>query len=221
MSRTRDCSELIEQQRRLAREVITRDEIQWPPRRIAAVDAAFPRDSGQVRAAAVLMDFPSMEPVSQQVAQVPVTLPYIPGLLSFRELPAILQAIDQLPEQPDVVLCDGQGLAHPRRFGIACHLGVATGLATVGVGKSRLCGEFSEPGLEKGDCAPLMDGQDRIGMVVRTRSHVRPLFVSAGHRLSLETAVRLVLETTSRYRLPDPIRAADRLAGQSSATCSR
>lgn len=214
-------AQLMALQRELAQQVDCANRLDWPPRRIAAVDAAFP-DGGQItRAAAVLFGFPELECLASAVSERPTRLPYIPGLLSFRELPAILTALEQLPQTADVVLCDGQGIAHPRRFGIACHLGVETGLPTIGVGKSRLCGHYREPAGEKGSTEALMDGDDQIGMVVRTRSGVKPLFVSIGHRVNLETAVRLTLACVARYRLPEPIRAADRLADQPSARCSR
>lgn len=223
---------LIERQRVLAKRVIERDELPDPPRWVAGVDAAFPDQGRTTRAAAVLMRFPGLETVAEAVHEQATVLPYIPGLLSFRELPAVVEALARLPARPDLVLCDGQGRAHPRRFGIACHLGVSTGLATVGVGKTRLCGEHAEPGPEKGETAELIDGDELIGRVLRSRCGVRPVYVSVGHRVSLDTATRLVLACTPRFRLPEPIRRADRLAGsrelssattaaQSSSRCSR
>lgn len=205
---------LIELQRQLASEVITVDDLPDSINCVAGVDAAFPRGRGITRAAAVLMSFPALELIEQAVVEVPTTLPYIPGLLSFRELPAVLVALERLSKTPDLVLCDGQGRAHPRRFGIACHLGVETGLATIGVAKSRLCGRHDEPGSDKGARSLLLDDGETIGMVLRTRDRVRPLYVSSGHRISLDTAADLVLACCSRYRLPEPIRMADRLAGQ-------
>jgi deoxyribonuclease V len=209
-----DTRALIERQRELARRVIDRDDLRRPPRLVAGVDAAFPDRGRTTRAAAVLMRFPDLEPIDEAVFEQATTLPYIPGLLSFRELPAILGALERLSIPPELVLCDGQGRAHPRRFGIACHLGVTTGLATIGVGKSRLCGRHEEPGTEKGAAVDLFDGDEVIARVVRTRSRVRPVYVSAGHRVSLATAVDLVLACTPRYRLPEPVRRADRLAGK-------
>lgn len=224
--------QLIELQRVLAARVIERDELPDPPRWVAGVDAAFPDRGRTTRAAAVLMRFPGLETVAEAVHEQATVLPYIPGLLSFRELPAVVEALERLPALPDLVLCDGQGRAHPRRFGIACHLGVSTGLATIGVGKTRLCGRHAEPGTEKGESAELIDGDQRIGRVLRSRSGVRPIYISVGHRVSLDTATRLVLACTPRFRLPEPIRRADRLAGsreqaggvvaaQSSSRCSR
>jgi deoxyribonuclease V len=205
--------QLIAEQRRLAGAVVARDpaaaSIQW----VAGVDAAFPRGGEITRGAAVLMRWPSLETVDQAVVERPTELPYIPGLLSFRELPAIEAALDALRREPDLVFCDGQGIAHPRRFGIACHLGVKRGLRTIGVGKSRLCGHHDLPGEERGGQAALMDGSERLGTVLRTRSKVKPVFVSIGHGISLTRAVALTLEAAPRYRLPEPIRAADKLAG--------
>ncbi len=211
----------MERQRGLAKQVIERDDLRLPPGLVAGVDAAFPDQGRTTRAAAVLMRFPDLEPVEEVVHEQATELPYIPGLLSFRELPAILGALDRLSLPPDLVLCDGQGRAHPRRFGIACHLGVITGLATIGVGKSRLCGRHEEPGPEKGDAVDLLDEDELIGRVLRSRRRVRPVYISVGHRVSLQTAVELVLACTPKYRLPEPVRLADRLAGQSSARCSR
>lgn len=213
-------ADLIRQQRELATRVDRRNHLAWPPKRVAAVDCAFPDRGRLTRAAAVLFDFENAKCVAEAVSEIPTPLPYIPGLLSFRELPAVQSALEQLPECADVVLCDGQGIAHPRRFGIACHLGVVTGLPTVGVAKSHLCGQHGEPHRNKGSFAPLIDREERVGVVLRTRTGVRPLFVSIGHRIDLNTAVRLTLACTGRFRLPEPIRAADRLAG-GQARCSR
>jgi deoxyribonuclease V len=181
---------------------------------VAGTDVGFP-DGGRItRAAAVLLAYPSLELVDQAVVHLPTRFPYVPGLLSFREVPALLDALAQLRHAPDCILCDGQGLAHPRRFGLACHLGVLTDLPTIGVGKSRLCGDFIEPGPRRGDASPLRDQGERIGMVLRTREGVRPVFVSIGHRMSLPQAVRVTLTCTPRYRLPETTRLADRIASR-------
>lgn len=209
-----DTAGLIRRQKELARRVIDYDDLDRPPCLVAAVDAAFPDGGRTTRAAAVLVDFPSLAIVDEATCERPTELPYIPGLLSFRELPAVLEALGRLGRTPDVVLCDGQGIAHPRRFGIACHLGVETGLVTVGVAKSRLCGDHDEPGPRKGERTPLVDGNERIGMVVRSRDNVRPIYVSTGHRIGCDSAVELVLACTTRYRLPDPIRRADQLSAR-------
>ncbi|MBA1149581.1 deoxyribonuclease V [Ectothiorhodospiraceae bacterium WFHF3C12] len=179
---------------------------------VAGIDVGFEDGGRTVRAAAVVLGFPELEPVTEALARVPTAFPYVPGLLSFRELPGVLAALESLTVTPDLLLCDGQGIAHPRRLGIAAHLGVITGFATIGVGKSRLIGRHDDPGPEKGDRAPLMDGEERIGTVLRTRRNVKPLFISPGYRVNQDEAVDWVLACTPRYRLPEPIRAADRLA---------
>jgi deoxyribonuclease V len=179
---------------------------------LAALDIAF-RDGGRTTvAAAVLIRLPALAPAAEAVIERPTRFPYVPGLLSFRELPAGLAALEALGRTPDAVLCDGQGYAHPRRFGLACHLGLALDLPTVGVAKSRLIGSHAEPGPARGDRMPLLDGEEVIGAVLRSRSGVRPLYVSIGHRLSLESALALVLRATGRFRLPEPLRLADRLS---------
>jgi deoxyribonuclease V len=198
-------------QRRLAVLVETRDRL-GPVRWVAGVDVGF-EDQGRVtRAAVAVLYFPSLETKEQAIARRPTQFPYIPGLLSFREIPAILAAMDGLTQQPDLVLCDGQGIAHPRRFGIACHLGVLTDIPTVGVAKSRLTGRHREVPENKGRWVPLSDQGDNIGAVLRTRDRVKPLYISTGHRVGLETAIRYVLGCTTRYRLPETTRQAHRLA---------
>jgi deoxyribonuclease V len=143
--------------------------------------------------------------------------PYVPGLLSFRESPAVLAAFRRLRTRPQAVLCDGQGLAHPRRFGLACHVGLWLGLATVGCAKSRLCGDYVPPGPKRGSVSPLMLDGTQLGVVLRTRDNVRPVFVSPGHLCDVEGAWRLVLATCGPYRLPEPIRAAHQLVTQEAA----
>ncbi|MCU0842578.1 MAG: deoxyribonuclease V [Thiobacillaceae bacterium] len=181
-------------------------------RRVAGVDVGF-EDGGRVtRAAVAVLAFPDLAPVDEAVARLATRFPYVPGLLSFRELPAVLAALEGLRARPDVFLCDGQGLAHPRRFGIACHLGVLTDTPSIGVAKTRLTGSHAEPPAERGGWTPLTDGGEVIGAVLRSRGGVKPLYVSVGHRVCLETAVRLVLACTTRYRLPETTRRAHRLA---------
>lgn len=179
---------------------------------VAGVDVGFEEGGRLTRAAVVVLAYPSLQPVDRAVARLPTRFPYVPGLLSFRELPAVLAAIEGLKVQPDVYLCDGQGLAHPRRLGIACHLGVLLNAPSIGVAKTRLIGSHAEPAQEKGGWAPLMDGEEVIGAVLRTRTGVKPLYVSSGHRVCLDTAIRLVLACTTRYRLPETTRLAHRLA---------
>jgi deoxyribonuclease V len=146
------------------------------------------------------------------VVREPTRFPYVPGYLSFREVPAILGALASLDSPPDLILCDGQGLAHPRRFGLACHLGVLTGLPTIGVAKSRLIGTHVEVPQHKGAWVPLLDDDEIIGAVLRTRDGVQPLYVSVGHRVDLSTAIDFVLRCTTRYRLPETTRWAHKLA---------
>ena len=179
---------------------------------IAGVDVGF-EQSGQIaRAAVALLAFPSLELLDYRIERLPVSMPYIPGLLSFRECPVILRALSALPQTPDLLVCDGQGIAHPRRFGVACHLGGLTGVPSIGVAKSRLCGQYIEPSLEKGSRSDLYDGEDIIGCVLRTRTAVRPVYVSIGHKISLNTAVQYVMSCVTRYRLPETTRWADALA---------
>jgi deoxyribonuclease V len=183
-----------------------------PVRWIAGVDAGFTDGGETARAAIVLFRYPELEVEETQLAFDPVRFPYVPGLLSFRELPVVLKALNGLQRTPDLLLCDGQGIAHPRRLGIGAHLGLVTGIPSIGVGKSRLTGRYREPGESKGDWTPLLDGREEIGRVLRTRPGIKPLFISPGHRTSMDDAIAWVLACTPRYRLPEPIRAADRLA---------
>ena len=184
---------------------------------VAGVDAAFADGGRTIRAAAVLLDYPGLTRVDEVLVECPTAFPYVPGLLSFREVPALLAALGRLRQAPDLILCDGHGYAHPRRFGLACHLGLWLDVPAVGVAKSRLTGRHDEPGPEKGEVAWLLAGsgarpRERIGAVLRSRARVKPVYVSAGHRVSLGTAVRLTLACATRYRLPEPTRLADKLS---------
>jgi deoxyribonuclease V len=161
----------------------------------------------------VLLSYPALNPFQAATAESPVSFPYVPGLLAFREGPVVLAALEQLGDRPDVLMFDAQGLAHPRRMGLATHLGVLLDMPAVGCAKSRLCGTYVEPGERKGSWEPLVDGGEVIGAVVRTRDRVRPVFVSVGHRVDLESSVSLVLGCANRYRLPEPTRWAHRVAG--------
>ena len=186
-------------------------------RRVAGVDAAFADGGRTIRAAAVMLSWPGLALTHEVLVERPTTFPYVPGLLSFREVPALLEALAGLPVAPHLILCDGHGYAHPRRFGLACHLGLWLETPAIGVAKSRLTGTHDEPGPEKGDAAWLLAGKgerprERLGAVLRTRARVKPVYVSAGHRVSLRTAVALTLAGTTRYRLPEPTRLADKLS---------
>ncbi len=198
-------------QERLSRLVETSDRLA-DIATVAGVDVGFDKKNGLTRAAVVVLAFPGLEPVDQSLVTQPTRFPYVPGLLSFREAPAILTALERLGRLPDVLLCDGQGLAHPRRFGIACHLGVLTDLPSIGVAKKRLIGSHAEPPDSRGDWVALKHGGETLAAVLRTRVGVKPVFVSSGHRVSLTTAVNLVMACTTRYRLPETTRRADRLA---------
>jgi deoxyribonuclease V len=181
-------------------------------RTAAGVDAAYDARRGLTRAAAVLLALPSLEVIAEATVTVPTAFPYVPGLLSFRESPGALAALARLPRRPDLLLVDGHGLAHPRRFGIACHLGLLTGVPAVGVAKSLLVGSHAEPADRRGAWVPLTHRGEEIGAAVRTRPGARPVFVSVGHRIGLRGAITAVLRCTGRYRLPEPIRHADRLS---------
>ena len=186
-------------------------------KRVAGVDAAFAAGGRVIRAAAVVLSYPGLDPTDRVLVERPTAFPYIPGLLSFREVPALLEALGRLPAAPDLILCDGHGYAHPRRLGLACHLGLWLDTPTIGVAKSRLTGSHDEPGPAKGDVAWLLAGKgerprERLGAVLRTRERVKPVYVSAGHRISLRTAMALTLACTTRYRLPEPTRLADKLS---------
>lgn len=204
-------SEACELQKQLAEQVICHDDLP-DVKTVAGVDVGF-EDQGRItRAAICLLDFPSLELKDFVIVRQPTRMPYIPGLLSFRECPAILEALESLKHQPHLILCDGQGRAHPRRLGVACHLGVLTGIPTIGVAKSRLCGTHDEPLPEKGSRADLYHKEELIGTVLRSRTNTRPLYVSIGHRISLKTAVYFVEACLTRYRLPETTRWADALA---------
>jgi len=178
------------------------------PRTVAGLDCAFSRDKQRIVAAVVVQSLPDLRVIGTAKAVLPVTFPYIPGLLSFREAPVCLAAIEKLDLEPDVFLVDGQGIAHPRRLGLAAHLGLFLDRPTIGCAKSRLIGTYRKPGREKGLHTWLYDGDEVIGAVLRTRTDVRCLFVSIGHRCDLPTAIRTVLQCTTRYRLPEPTRLA-------------
>lgn len=205
--------EAVRIQHELRSHVILEDDI--PQIKIVAgVDVGFSPVEGTAVGGVVALTYPEMELIEMATASVPVEFPYIPGLLAFRELPAILAAFELLSADPDLLVVDGQGLAHPRRFGIACHLGILLDRPSVGCGKSRLVGEYEEPGREAGSSTLLHVRDERLGSVVRTKTNVKPIFVSPGHRVSFDTAVRLVLDCVKGYRLPEPTRLADKLVSR-------
>jgi deoxyribonuclease V len=204
-------AEAIALQRELAPRVL-KDDCLGPVRRVAGIDVGFEAGGQVTRAAVAVLDFPSLKLVEQTVARLPTSFPYIPGLLSFREAPAVMAALAQLAVAPDLMLYDGQGLAHPRRFGIACHVGLLSQIPTIGVAKTRLIGCFAAPRAERGAWEPLVDKGEVIGGVLRTRTGVSPLFVSIGWGISLPTAIERVLDCAPKFRLPETTRQAHRLA---------
>lgn len=181
-----------------------------PPRHVAGVDAAFAGD--MIIGAACLFTYPGLVKVASATSVLKVAMPYIPGFLSFREAPALMEAIEGLPARPDLLICDGQGRAHPRGLGIASFLGAALGIPSVGTAKSRLTGEHEEPGPTKGSRAPLIIDGREAGVVLRTRDSVKPLFVSPGHGIDMEGSVEMTMGCTTRFRLTEPVRCADRLS---------
>ncbi|KFI23915.1 deoxyribonuclease V [Nitrosococcus oceani] len=206
--------EAVALQRRLADQVVAEDRL-GQVHFVAGVDVGFEEQGKITRAAVVVLRLADLSLVEQVVARRPTHFPYIPGLLSFRECPTVLAALEKLTVTPNLLLCDGQGIAHPRRFGIACHLGVLTGLPSIGVAKTRLVGKHGPAPDKRGGWTPLTDKGETIGAVLRTRIKVNPVFVSTGHRISLLTAIQYVMACTTRYRLPETTRLADKLASGS------
>lgn len=201
-------------QERLAAEVSLRDDVPETPRWLAGFDVGFEDDGATTRAAAVLLAADTLQPVASEIVRMPTSMPYVPGLLSFRELPALVAVLARLPHPPDLAFVDGQGIAHPRRLGIAAHFGVATGLPSIGVAKNVLCGKHEAPGPSVGEHTPLVHRGDHIGWVLRSKPRCNPLIVSPGHRVSMQGALDRVLRTLRGYRLPEPTRLADRLASR-------
>jgi deoxyribonuclease V len=207
-------SSLIEARRlqeRLRTQIIDEDRL-GPVQRIAGVDAHESMDEGMTYAAVAVLSFPELRLVETSFAKRRTDFPYIPGFLSFREAPVMLEALDRLTTRPDLLIVDGQGRAHPRRIGIASHVGLLSDLPAIGIGKSRLFGRCNEPGPKRGAWTPLTSGRETIGACLRTREKTHPVFVSVGHRVSLETAIDFALRCTPRYRISEPIRQADRLS---------
>lgn len=179
-----------------------------PWKTVAAADVSFDRGGDWIYAAVLVLERDTFAVIESASAVVEARFPYVPGLLSFREAPGLLEAFRKLDHRPDIVLCDGQGIAHPRRLGIASHLGLWLDLPTIGCAKSRLFGKYREPGPNRGDRSPLLDGPNPIGAVLRTKPKTNPLFVSPGHRCTLDDAVAAVLACITKYRLPEPARQA-------------
>jgi deoxyribonuclease V len=198
----------------LARTVLARDGFAKPLRTVAGFDVGFEESGAITRAAAVLLDAVTLQPLEARIVRLATSMPYIPGLLSFRELPALLRVLAQLPQAPDLAFVDGHGIAHPRRLGIAAHFGVASGLPTIGVAKEVLVGTAAALHQTRGAYTPLRDGREQIGWVVRSKPGCNPLFVSPGHRVAMASAAELVMRFVTTYRLPEPTRLADHFASR-------
>ena len=206
--------EAVRLQDKLAKKIVPRGRA-GRIRTVAGADVSADTGSNTGFAGIVVMRFPDLSILESVGVKVELRFPYIPGLLAFREAPVLLEAAAKLATLPDVFLIDGQGLAHPRRFGIACHMGLLLNRPTIGCAKSRLCGRYREPGTRKGSASPLLDAQGRtIGRVLRTRDSTRPIFVSVGHRIGLATAASIALACCRGYRIPEPTRQADLLVGK-------
>jgi deoxyribonuclease V len=192
-------------------------DLQSEPQRIetvAGVDVSYDKGSDWLFAAIVVLRLPELQLIASASATATVPFPYIPGLLSFRECPAVLQAWEQLAVTPDCIICDGQGIAHPRRLGIASHLGLWLDIPTIGCAKSLLVGAYREPGAKRGSMAPLLHRKEQVGVILRTKDNVSPVFVSQGHKITLSKAVEIVLACCTKYRLPEPTRRAHLLVNE-------
>lgn len=207
-------NEALDIQVKLAPLVIRQDRTPAAVRIVAGVDAAYETSSNRVFSAVVLCDAGTLRAVQTATAEGQLNFPYVPGLFSFRETPAIMSAIEKLEMDADLILCDGHGVAHPRRFGLASHIGVLYDVPAIGCAKTLLSGEAGVPGPKRGDRADILDGGEILGAVLRTQDGVKPVYVSCGHRVSLESACQWVLRTAARYRLPEPIRAANEIVNQ-------
>ncbi len=202
----------IELQKQLAYEVISHDDFIAPIKTVAGIDLGYDLQNNTCRAVVVVLKFPELELIESAEAVMPIQFPYVPGLLSFRETPAAIKALAKLENAPDLILCDGQGIAHPRRFGIACHIGLFTNIPSIGVAKSLLVGKYGSLDELRGSVAPLIHRNEEVGVVLRTKNKIQPVYVSIGHKISLETATNYVLQCTPKYRLPETTRLADQMA---------
>ena len=202
----------VELQKQFAYEVVAEDRFDAPVETVAGIDLGYDVNTDRSRAVVVVLKFPELELIESAEAVMPIQFPYVPGLLSFRETPVAVKALEKLATAPDLILCDGQGIAHPRRFGIACHIGLITGVPSIGVAKSLLVGKYGSLGETRGSFAPLVHRNEEVGVVLRTRDKVQPLYVSVGHKISLATAIDYVLRCTPKYRLPETTRLADKMA---------
>ncbi len=206
--------EAIVLQKELAGQVLLENTLAHGPGTVAGVDVSYKKRGRLLHAAIVVLDYESLEIMESVTASGEVLFPYVPGLLSFRELPILLQAFGKLQTRPDVILADAQGIAHPRRLGLASHLGLWLGLPTIGCAKSRLCGVHGEPRLIKGEWAELVDDGASVGRVVCTKDRVKPLYISPGHKINAHLSAEIVLQCCRGYRLPDPTRQAHLLSNR-------
>lgn len=198
-------------QERLRHQVVLHDDF-GHVETVAGVDVGIDPTTNTGRAAITILRLADLKLLESATAQLPLTFPYVPGLLSFREIPVLLEAFSQLQQQPDLLLCDGQGIAHPRRFGIACHLGLLTDIPAIGVAKTKLIGSHGKIPENKGGWTELHDQDEVIGAVLRTRSRVKPLYISPGHRISLNSSISYVMQCVTRYKLPETTRTAHKLS---------
>ncbi|ELX8381014.1 deoxyribonuclease V [Providencia vermicola] len=208
---TIDTHLLRQQQIENAQRVVLRDE-DLQPTLIGGADVGFEQQGAITRAVIAVLSWPDLQLVEYQIARIPTQLPYIPGLLSFREVPGLVAAWEQLNHKPELVLVDGQGIAHPRRFGVACHFGLQVDIPTIGVAKSRLYGDYKLVDEEKDSVQPLTHGEEPLGWVLRSKKRCNPLFISPGHKVSVDSSLKWVEGCLKGYRLPEPTRFADGIA---------
>lgn len=198
----------LEIQKHLAARVVKEDRL-GPVARIAGIDVAYHKDNDTLIATVAVLDAMTLEVIEQRALAGQARFPYVPGLFSFRELPPVIELLATLEQRPDLIICDGQGIAHPRRLGLASHLGVLFDVPTIGCGKTRFIGEHLPPPNQRGGIAALMDGDEQIGAALRTQDGTNPVYVSIGHNVTLETACKWVLAASPRFRLPETTRCAD------------
>ena len=205
-------TQAMELQKQFSYEVVAEDKFDAPIKTVAGIDLGYDAKNDVSRAVVVVLSFPALELLESSEAKLPIQFPYYPSLLSFRETPVAVKALEKLDITPDVILCDGQGIAHPRRFGIACHIGLLTNVPSIGVAKSILVGKYENLGENRGSRAQLIDRGEQVGAALRTKDKTQPVFVSVGNRINLETATEIVLQCAPKYRLPETTRLADKMA---------
>lgn len=206
-----DTQSLRQEQARQASQIILQGE-NLQPKWVGGADVGFEQQGTVTRAVIVVLSWPQLELVEYQIARLPTQLPYIPGLLSFREVPGLMAAWEKIQHKPELVLVDGQGIAHPRRFGVASHFGLLADVATIGVAKSRLCGDDVQLSEEAESYLPLMAGEDQLGWVLRSKKRCKPLYISPGHKIDFSSSLTWVKQCLRGYRLPEPTRFADGIA---------